>query len=331
MDSIQLHRFLDNVRAFFLRRVSREVLVFLVFLLISASFWLLQTLNETYEMELAVPLRLVNVPGGTIVTTDLPKHLQVRLRDRGLLLWRYEWNLSSHPVEIDFSANDKGANFGHVVLSHADVQKQVASLLESTTRIVTMRPDTLEYYYTRGAQKRVAVQFRGRVETSPLFYLAGTKCEPDSVTVWGEEAMLDSLSLLTTVPTNIIDISETTVRQIPLAGMKGLKMEPDVVTLTAVVDVYTQKQVEVPIVGINFPSGHILRTFPSTATVSFRVGAMDYKKMNADDFALTVTYEELVAHSDSMLHLHLRTVPDGVSQVRIQPEVVQFMIEQTEE
>ena len=331
MDSIQLHRFLDNVRAFFLRKVSREVLVFLVFLFLSAGFWLLQTLNETYEMELKVPLRLSNVPEGTVVTTDLPEYLQVQLRDRGIQLWRYEWDLADNPVEIDFSANDKGANFAHVVLPHAEVQKQLLTLLQSTTRIISMRPDTLEYYYTRGAKKRVAVEFRGHVETSPLYYLASLKCEPDSVTVWGEEKMLDSLTVLTSVPTNLLDLGETTVRQIPLAGMKGLKIEPDVVTLTAVVDVYTQKQVEVPIVGINFPGGHVLRTFPSTATVSFRVGAMNYKKMNADDFALTVTYEELVDHADSILHLQLRTVPEGVSQVRIQPEVVQFMIEQTEE
>ena len=41
--------------------------------------------------------------------------------------------------------------------------------------------------------------------------------------------------------------------------------------------------------------------------------------------------EELMALPDSMLTLKLRSVPEGVSQVRIQPQRVQFLIEQTEE
>ena len=69
----------------------------------------------------------------------------------------------------------------------------------------------------------------------------------------------------------------------------------------------------------------------ATATVSFRVGAKDYKKITRDQFVITTTYEQLLAMSDSMLTLKLRSVPEGVSQVRIQPQRVQFLIEQTEE
>ena len=61
------------------------------------------------------------------------------------------------------------------------------------------------------------------------------------------------------------------------------------------------------------------------------MGAKDYKTITEDNFVLTATYEELMALRDSILPLQLRSVPDGVSQVRIQPETVQFLIEQTEE
>jgi len=52
--------------------------------------------------------------------------------------------------------------------------------------------------------------------------------------------------------------------------------------------------------------------------------------VTADNFVLTATYEELLQLPDSILHLQLRSVPEGVSQVRIQPEDVQFMIEMSD-
>ena len=41
---------------------SHDFFVFLFFFVVSAGFWLLQTLNETFETEISIPLELKNVP-----------------------------------------------------------------------------------------------------------------------------------------------------------------------------------------------------------------------------------------------------------------------------
>ena len=87
----------------------------------------------------------------------------------------------------------------------------------------------------------------------------------------------------------------------------------------------------VPIIGTNFPAGYALRTFPTSATITFRVGSRDFGRFTKENFVLTATYEELISRPDSTFRLQLRSVPEGVSQVRINPEVVQFLIEQVEE
>ena len=43
---------LEKIRNFLLSRKSREFLIFLFFVLVSFSFWLLQVLNDDYETEL---------------------------------------------------------------------------------------------------------------------------------------------------------------------------------------------------------------------------------------------------------------------------------------
>ena len=331
MDSSRFDRLADNVKTFLTSKLSREAFVFAVFVLISASFWLIQVLNETSELEQEYDLLLENVPEGVVITSELPSPIQITVRDKGTSLLRYWAHVGRQVLKVDFKDYDKGAANGHVVVPHADLQKLLQPSLDASSRIVAIRPDTLEYYYNRGLPKRVPVEFVGTVEPDELSYLASMKLEPDSVTVWAEEHFLDSLNVVYTTSTTLTNLSQSTSLQIPLLALKGAKFVPAEVTLTAEVDVYTEKQVRVPIIGTNFPGGYTLRTFPSSATVTFRVGAKDYKSITEDNFVLTATYEELMSQSDSVIHLHLRSVPDGVSQVRIQPETVQFLIEQTEE
>ena len=331
MDWHRIQLAYEGVKAFLLRKLGREACVFAFFVLVSAGFWLLLTLNESYEMDVEVPVELVGVPQEVVLTTELPASLQVRVRDKGSVLMGYYGNDRHRQLTFDFKAYDHGETYHHVVITHADVQKQLQHSFDASTHLVSIRPDTVEYYYTRGHMKRVPVTFRGHVQPEQLYYLASLRCQPDSVTVWADESYLDSLVEVSTVVTNINGLTESVTRNVPLPTVRGVKFEPAEVQLTAEIDVFTEKKVEVPIVGTNFPAGMSLRTFPATATVSFRVGAKDYKKITRDQFVITTTYEQLLAMSDSMLTLKLRSVPEGVSQVRIQPQRVQFLIEQTEE
>ena len=55
-------RTLEKIRSFLLSKKSREFLIFLFFVFMSFSFWLLQVLNDDYETELRIPLKMKNVP-----------------------------------------------------------------------------------------------------------------------------------------------------------------------------------------------------------------------------------------------------------------------------
>lgn len=330
MDPERLRLLRERIHAFLTSQRSREMTVFFFFLLISAGFWLLLTLNESYDANFQLPLRLMNVPRGVVVTTDLPSSITVNLQDKGATLLPYSYRLKRDTVKVNFADYDVGSSNGHIILSHADIMKQLAPKLELSSHINAIRPDTLEYYFTRGVRKRVPVQFNGRIEVNSFYFLSEVRCEPDSVDVWAEQQLLDSLTAVPTVNTIWTDLTENTQHNIRLQGRRGMKVFPPSVLLSAIVDVYVEKQVKVAIVGTNFPAGYTLRTFPSIVTISFRVGATRFKEVTAENFVLTATYEELLQRPDSILHLQLRSVPEGVSQVRISPADVQFMIEMNE-
>ena len=55
-----------QTKDFLLSAKSREFFVFLCFFFIAAGFWLLQTLNNDYETEFSIPVRLRNVPENVV-------------------------------------------------------------------------------------------------------------------------------------------------------------------------------------------------------------------------------------------------------------------------
>ena len=72
----EIGRFIKN---FLFSIVNREFLIFLFFLIVSGTFWLLMALNETVEREFEVPVSLVGVPKDVVITTDIQDTLKVTL------------------------------------------------------------------------------------------------------------------------------------------------------------------------------------------------------------------------------------------------------------
>ena len=330
IDRVGLRRFWEALKAALLSKRSREALVFAFFVLISALFWVIQTLNGVFDMPVRVPVELIGVPENVVLTTEPPEQLVVTVRDKGTSLIRYINGTRIRPLVVDFAKSDDGSEYGMVMIPQAEIAGEIATILSSSTSIVSIDPDTLEYSYSRGTSRRVAVVPNASIYTNSLFYLANVHCSPDTVTAWGPKNVLDTLSTVTTSFLTLNDLTETRTIDVNLQAPRGVKLDPASIQMTAEVDMFTEKTVEVPIIGTNFPAGHTLRTFPATAKVTFRVGAKQYKLITAENFVITATYEDLISLADNdKLHLRLRSLPDGVSQVRISPETVDFLIEIT--
>ena len=177
-------RIRKQTKDFLLSDKSREFFVFLVFFFIAAGFWLLQTLNNDYETDFSVPVRLKNVPEDVVITSEPVSELRVRVRDKGTVLLNYMLGKSFYPVTLDFSEY-KSANT-HVKILTSQIQKKVTAQLNASTTLLSMKPDTLEYYYSTGESKWVPVRLQGRVEAGLQYYLPDTVFTPDSVRAGSE-------------------------------------------------------------------------------------------------------------------------------------------------
>ena len=315
-----------KTKDFLLSAKSREFFVFLFFFFIAGGFWLLQTLNNDYEAEFSIPVRLRGVPNNTVITSEPVSELRIKLKDKGTVLLNYMLGKSFYPVTLNFS--DYKAVDNHVRIYASQFEKKILSQLNVSTRLLSMKPDTLEYIYATGKSKLVPVRLSGTVGAGRQYYLSDTIFSPDSVLAYAPAGVLDTITAVYTQPVKQADISDTLRLQVPLRAQRGVKFVPASVELMLPVDIYTEKTVEVPLHGVNFPADKVLRAFPSKVQVTFQVGLSHFQQITADDFHIYVSYEELLRLGSDKYTVRLKNIPKGVSQVRFNPEQVDFLIEQ---
>ena len=315
------------IRNFLFSSLNKEFLIFLFFLLLSGSFWLMMSLNETYEREFDVPVRLVGTPRNAVITGELPDTVRVTVRDKGFTLVTYMYGHSFRPLSFKFSSYADESQ-GHGVIPNADIVKQVQTQLFGSSKLLSVKPERMDFFFTYGESKAVPVKFRGKITTTKSYYLAHTEFLPTTVMVYANKKQLDQLKYVEIEPFNYRNLQDTIHQTVRLQKIRGVKMVPGTVRLSVYPDVLTEESVEVPVTAINMPQDMVLRTFPARVTVHFTIGASLFRSIRPDMFKVVVDYEELSANPSDKCTLQLRSVPRSVSKARLDVQKVDYLLEQ---
>ena len=320
----QIYRF---VRNFLFSSVNKEFLIFLFFLVLSTFFWTMMALNETYEQEVCVPVRLVNVPKNAVLTTEMEDTVRVTVRDKGYALAAYIYGDRVLPINVNFSAY-ANRQTGYGVVSSQELLKMVNQRFTGASKVVQVKPDRIDFYFNYGLSRRLPVRMSGYVVPGKSYYLARTRFWPDVVTVYASKRILDSLRFVKTVPINIVNFGDTVIQTVALEKIKGVKIVPKEVRIGLYPDILTEETIDVPVKAINMPEGKVLRTFPSKVKVSFIVGASMFRNINADMFSVVVDYNELMEHPSDKCNIYLKSSPQSVRNASLQINQVDYLIEQ---
>lgn len=328
-------RAIGMVRNFLLRILNKQFLIFLFFLVLSSIFWLIMTLNETYEKELTIPLRLAGVPRKVVITDEPDTLVRFTVRDKGYMIAAYLADGAFRPLFFDFTAYSDGKGKGTIPV--ADIQKQVYQQLAKSSKIVSIKTDRVKFYYNYGICKKVPVRLSGTVRPRKNYYLAATRFKPDSVTVYASKRLLDSIRAVYTQRIDIENFTDRKTAEVGLQKITGAKFIPDKVRAEFMADVLIEETVQVPIECINLPDDKVLRTFPGTVEVRFVVGAnrlramtktSDGKGVSAKGFKLVVDYNEVARRKGDKCRIALHTMPPGVRSAKPAIEWVDYLIEQ---
>jgi hypothetical protein len=314
-------------RDFLFSRTNKELLIFVFFIALSGIFWLSMTLNETYEQEFSIPVTVVGVPKNVVLTSEETDTIRMTIRDKGITLAAYMYGDMLKNVKINFKPY--AHNNGTGIVTTSELQKIVYQHLVSSSKIISTKPDKLEFFYNYGANKRVPVRWTGRVIPEDLYFISRVKYYPDSVDVYASQALLDSISVVYSEHLNYVNFRDTLVVNANLGKIKGVKMVPDHIKMEFFTDVLTEEKLDgIPVEGINMPPGKILRTFPMKVTVSFVTGVSVYRSLKPEDFTIVADYDEIAANPSEKCRIYIKKSPPGISRVHLNINEVDYLIEE---
>lgn len=311
------------------RTNRREVLTFLLFVLVSFIFWMVQTAREETVAEYYVDLRIEDQPQDMVFTTHIPDQLRVAVEDNNLNLLNYATGNRLRTLIVDF---DRYADAtGNFRISAAELQSLIRTDLNSTTRITSISPSLIDARFAQTEGRKFPVRVHGNYIPADNYRLRPLIVKPDSVIINAPTAVLDTMQFAYTVHTIHSDLRDSLREELSLDLPLGVKATPSAVFVTAPVAQYVERVFDnVPIRTINVPRGRTLTIFPYSASISCLVDFDMYAQLHESDFELLIDYDSITSPTQTRLPIQViyRGPDQEVTNITSSPRQAEFIIEQ---
>lgn len=322
----QFRAFYRRFRELIFSSRGKDVLIFLLFTCVSYVFWVIMSLNDDAQRDLDVRLEITDVPEGVMFISDVPKFIQVNVRDKGTVLAGYYWNGTPglklcYEELIHYPLKDR------VALPEQELTARVRSLFPSTTQIAGIRPDSLSLIVTDLPGSTAIVVPDVQVVPSPQCVISGPiTISPDTVTVYSARHLAAVPRTVRTMTISRSELTDTLVAEVRIHPESGVRIVPDRVTITVPVEPLIAKKRTVPVTLLHGTSAstHGVVMFPSQVTVSYLLPMSLYSSESA---VITVN-ADFYERSGSKIPLTLGAIPDYYQGVTITPDSIEYLIEQ---
>ena len=92
------------------------------------------------------------------------------------------------------------------------------------------------------------------------------------------------------------------------------------------VEMFTEKEMQLPLTIINQPENATIRTFPAFINVRFNVGLSHFKQIKSDDLKAVFDYNE-ISKGINKQKVKIVNQASYISNLRHSPEEVEYLIE----
>lgn len=298
-------------------------MLFLVFVCVSALFWLILALNDSAQDHFSVNLRIINQPDSVTFISDVPDKIHVTVNDKGTNLWRNGY--LKHPtINIDFK---EFSSDGVLKYSYNDLIASLRETFGGSASVTSLSLDSLQLVYTTNPGKKVPILVKCQVIPAPGTTLTGNvTASPTNVYVYGPKDVVDTIEYVATQPVTLRDISETTEMEVKLQRIIGARAMPSKVVLTAKIEPLVKQQAMVTVDAVNVPPGEELLLFPSKVPVEYYVAMSLLNEDYDKNIRLEVDYDHIADSKNGKLHVETIKFPEILKNLRILNDSVEYAL-----
>lgn len=308
-----------------------KAIVFVICLGLSSFLWLLSSLEKRYTSRISVPVNYVDFPKDKQLSGALPQKFDLLVDAYGYTLLSYKLRLAFSPVLINVSElidnpYDRGSRYRYFV-STVNHKEEIEKQISSEIKILSIKPDSLEFNFSRVISKRVAVRPNLNLTVEKEYALEKEPFTiPGVVLVSGPQHVLDTLKFIATAPRSYSNLSRSMEETIDLQPVPGLELDVSEVRLSVPVEQNTEVTLEIPIEVINQPDDVVLKIFPGKVKVTCRIGLSKYKKLDNNSFRAYVNYEKITL-KEARLPVSFESLSKIELSANYSPKEVEYILE----
>lgn len=322
-----------SIFAFFNERFNKRTLAFLACIVLSALFWTLTSLSKEYVDTVKIPIIYVSLPEDLVIMNELTPVATAEVKGFGFdLLWhlfkleKFVLDVSVDPKKMK-RIRKNGVDYRYILTGNEN--GGLTSVYNDRLNILRVSPDTLFFEFRPKHTKMVPVLLDANITFAKQFgKTAEAVLEPDSILVTGPKEMIDSITSVRTEPQTWKDLNESMVTEVKLKKEKLLSVvgyERNFVNVELSVVEFTEGSVTVPL-NVIASDAKAVQVFPQSVEIKYLVAFDKYDQVKASQFQASVTVDDQSA-KNSRLMVNLDEFPETVSQVRVLPAQVEFIIQ----
>lgn len=304
---------------------GRNALTFLVFLAISAVFWVLMALNDEVQHDYRLKLKLAGFPENMTIISGANPTVSVSVKDKGSALMKFTWNTQPE-LTVNYDEFSKAGDH-NLLMTQAQLNSAVRNIFGSSATIIAVRPDSLSLHYTTNPGVPVKVRIDADVRPAPSAVAFGrVTLSTDTVMLYSNSKERSRIKTLTTQPIILTGLTDTAHVSAALIVPPGMRAVPSQIKVTIPVEPLVTKTRKVEISQRNVPAGKRLVTFPSMAEVDYLLPKSLYNS-DASPVKAVVDFSAY-RPGDKKLPVTVLPLPNYYRFVSVRPSEVEFVIEE---
>ncbi|RNL54637.1 YbbR-like domain-containing protein [Pedobacter jejuensis] len=235
--------------------------------------------------------------------------------------------LRINPQSIAVSLNQLNTR-EFVVFS--DQLYNVNKQLETSQKVISVKPDTLYFDFTKRTVKKVPVKLIQKIEFVKQYGVASEiKLNPKFVTVTGPIEELAKISEWSTDTLKLDKVQSSATFRVNMqhSTHKNVSIFPSSVEVRLPVDEFTEKTVEVPLKIINNRNFYGVRLYPKRVKITFLVALSYFEQVDESFITAVVDLDEWSVLHHNQFTVKLTEFPEYCKLIKINPSKVDFIVE----
>lgn len=287
--------------------------------------WLFLALNKKYPYTVQTELLYKDEPQGKAFKALQPDTVDLKVEGTG---WQLLFaRLRIKPPSITVSLQ-KLNNRSYVVFS--EQLDQINRQLETSQRVISIKPDTLYFDFSRRTNKRIPLKLISKLTFAPQYGIAKEiKLTPSYVNISGPHEELEKIHIWHTDSLKLSDINtdiDTRVNVLKNA-ISNISIYPTNVGVKIPVDEFTEKTIEVPLSILNNKEYHDVKLYPKKVKITLMVALSNYARTDEEQLKAAIDLNEWKFLKHNKLSVKITKLPDFSKLVSITPSNVDFIIE----